>query len=265
MIEIIVFAFIGSALAGLWDLKTTEVPDEIPAVMISVGLFYYFIQTLVTGDPSFLVNSFVLGTAVLAAGLVLYKLGKWGGADAWILASIAYLLPIYEGSVFMLPYISNLLFVSSAYMIVYALILGIKNTFVFPLLLKDLKGNITLVFAVPLAFVLFSAVLAMGNIAAINYLLLGAFAAVVMLLVVFWRYALIIEDKLFRKKIPVNQLKEGDVLESMIWRGLTMEEVSEMKKQKKEVVIKEGVRFVPVFPITLALTIIYGNLLYSLL
>ena len=40
MLEILflVVAFIGSTAAGLYDLKTTEIPDEIPYTMMAVGI-----------------------------------------------------------------------------------------------------------------------------------------------------------------------------------------------------------------------------------
>ena len=31
-------AFIGTGIAAIWDLKTTEVPDQLPYVMIAIAL-----------------------------------------------------------------------------------------------------------------------------------------------------------------------------------------------------------------------------------
>ncbi|MBI4018458.1 MAG: hypothetical protein HY368_02515, partial [Candidatus Aenigmarchaeota archaeon] len=56
------------------------------------------------------------------------------------------------------------------------------------------------------------------------------------------------------------KLKPGDVLEKMIWRGLTREEIREIKRKEKYAVVKEGVRFVPAFALTLVATLLYGNI-----
>jgi len=48
----------------------------------------------------------------------------------------------------------------------------------------------------------------------------------------------------------------------MIWRGLTEKEVRKIRRTKKYVVIKDGIRFVPVFPITLVISILFGNIFF---
>ena len=46
-----------------------------------------------------------------------------------------------------------------------------------------------------------------------------------------------------------------------IIRGLTKEEVRKIRKIKKTVWIREGVRFGPVFPISILVTLFIGNLM----
>jgi len=260
MLEIII-AILGSAVAGAWDLKTTEVPDEIPILMVVSGLFIWGISGLRTGNFFPFAVSFFVGTSVLIAGLLLYKAGKWGGADAWILAAIFYLIPLYNNRIFLLDYISNLVWVSAAFTMAYAITLGIRNRHVFGHFLADLKKNAVAFIALPVAaFAVFTLALRGTPIAStfpgtLIFILL-------FLLVIFWRYARIIETEVFTKKIPASQLKTGDVLEDMVWRGLTYEEVARIRKSKKFVTIKEGMRFVPVFPLTLIVTLLYGNLLF---
>lgn len=262
MLEIaIAIAVIGSAIAGLWDLKTTEVPDEIPILMAASGLFIWFISALGTGNFSPFILSLLMGTAILAIGWILYKHGKWGGADAWIFAALLYLVPVYNNKIFLLDYLPNLLWVSTLFSIIYAFALGIINRYAFGYFLKDINENVALVVGLPLAV---SALLSSAYI-----LLPGApsFPAVnifilLLLLMVFWRYAKIIETRVFIKRIPVKNLRAGDVLYSMIWRGLTYEEVAKIKKTKKFVTVKEGMRFVPVFFLALVVTLLYGNLLF---
>jgi len=266
MIEIIILIALGAtALAGLWDLRTTEVPDQIPAIMIIAGLAYWFISATLTGDFQPLIFSSAIGTFLLAVGLLLYKKGQWGGADAWILASVGYMIPLYSGSLFIIPYIMNFFIISAAYMIVYSLLLGIRNPYVFRLFAKDIRDN-KKIFLLPVSFL--AAVMAFSYYVLTQGYLVNISVpleifVLIFLLTLFWRYGKIIEDKVFKKKIPTSKLKVGDVLEEMNWVGLTKKQVAQIKKRKRFVTIKEGVRFVPVFFLSLVATLLFGNLLFA--
>jgi Flp pilus assembly protein protease CpaA len=260
MIDFIIYlAIAGSFIAGLLDLKTTEVPDEIPFLMSGVGIFYWLLISLKTGDYSFIAASAGIGTLLLLFGLFLYKKGQWGGADALMLAAIAYMVPFNNGRIFMLDYVPNLFLAGSVYMIFYSIILGFTNKKTLYYLYKDLRGNIAIVVGAPLLFIAtFFFLYAQLGVVFPNSI---SMAGLVFALVVLWRYAFVVEQKIFRKRIQTKHLKEGDVLESMIWRGLTHTEVLEIAKKKKYVIIKEGVRFVPAFPLALLITLWLGNLL----
>ena len=256
MIEVII-ALLGSAIAGMWDLFTTEVPGDVPYFMIFIGIAYWFVSGSATGNFYPLFLSLFLGTFVLAAGLLLYRLRQWGEADAWILAAVVYLIPIYGGSVFLFSYLPNMIVVGAAYVIIYAVVIGARNGFVLDEFKKDIRKNILMIsslLAALLLFLLFVAFSTTGNILpALQMFFITAG------IVIFWRYGKVIEGKVFRKKIPVSELKAGDVLEGNKWIGLTEEEIKKIKSSKKYVVIKEGARFVPVFPIALAITLLYGK------
>ncbi|MBS3054509.1 MAG: prepilin peptidase [Candidatus Aenigmarchaeota archaeon] len=265
MLELLLFAFIGSAAAGLWDLRTTEVPDEIPVLMSAAGLFYWFMASLAMENIYPFVLSLSSGLAFLVPGMILYKQGKWGAADAWVPASVMFLLPAYNGQPLLADYILNFLIVSSAYMIIYSLILGAMNRQVFSLFVKDLASNrwtkiILLAYAGVIGILAY--IFAQKG-ASVTPLLISYFTVV--FLVAFWRYATVVESNVFRKTVNAAAVKEGDVLEDMIWIGLTKEQAESVRKKGGKAVIKEGVRFVPVFPITLVVTALYGNLLFYLL
>lgn len=255
MTELIVgLAILGSVVAGLWDLKTTEVPDEIPALMIAVGILYWFVSSVITGNSYPLLVSVFSSAIIGLAGYALYKTGKWGGADGFILAAIAAMIPLYNGRVFIVDYVMNLIIVSALYMVAYTAVLGFLNPGIFAHFFEDLKKNYLMVVLVPLAYFAVILLLGITNKFALLYGVIIAF------LVLFYRYAVVIEKKVFRKRIAAAKLKPGDVLEKMIWRGLTKKEVREIRKKETYVVIKEGIRFVPAFAITLFVTLLYGNM-----
>jgi Flp pilus assembly protein protease CpaA len=266
MIELLVIiALVGTVLAGLWDLKTTEVPDEIPALMITLGIFVLFIQSTITRDFYPLAVSLVSGTIVLAIGLLLYKKGEWGGADAWIFAGVAYTIPFYNGEIFIVNYFYNFLIVSVFYMIIYSIVVGVLHRESFHYFKEGVAEKWKFVAAPPIVFFF-----AVGYIISLRgasvfspYFILSTI--LIFLLGLFWIYAKAIEKHVFRKRIPTSRLKEGDVVEDMIWRGITMDEISQISKKKKFVVVKEGVRFVPVFAIALVFTLFFGNLLFFIM
>lgn len=268
MIDILVaIAALGSIVAGVWDLFTTEVPDEVPALMISSGLFLHFLNAGMTGNFYPLTLSLVIGTILLGLGLLMYSKGQWGGADAWILAAIGYLVPLYgNNDIFMIDYLLNFLLVSAAYMVVYSLIVGARSKGTLGYFRKELRSRAKIVAAIPGVYLVFVvAMLSIFGAERYNFLPLIYTFLLVLLLTVFWVYGKVIEKYAFRKKIPANKVRVGDVLDNMLWRGLTEEEVAKLHKSKKEVVIKEGIRFVPVFPITLLVTLFYGNIFLALL
>jgi len=74
---------------------------------------------------------------------------------------------------------------------------------------------------------------------------------------ILYTYAKVVESGM-RKKIPISELSEDDVLVGGDIRGLTLEEFEKLKKTKKFVEIQDGVRFTIVFPLTL-IFLYYGG------
>ena len=258
---IIALALVGTVAAAVWDLFTTEVPDEIPVLMIISGVLFWYLTSL-GSDLYPLFVSLIVGTLVFAIGVLMYKKGQWGGADAFILAAIAYMIPLRNGSVFMIDYIINFFIVSAVYMVIYSVVLGLRHPRAMSLFGERLQKTWKLAVGVPLVLYVATMILFAGLLSPMKISLL--YAAII-LLILFWLYGKIIEEHLFKRRISVSKLKEGDVLEGMIWRGITKKEIAAIRKTKKYVTIKEGVRFVPVFAINLVVTLVFGNLLFFII
>ena len=262
MIEIL--AVVLASIAGIWDLKTTEVPDDIPYLMTVIGLVYWFFTGVSSGNMQPFFVSLLTGTVVLFIGLALYAKGKWGGADAWILAAIIYMVPVYAGKLILVDYVVNFLIVSLVYMALYTILLGIKHH-IFGKFFAELKKNATLVIGIPLAYMGFSLLFVLYTGFASALQLLTATFVFILLMMLFWVYAKVIEKNVFIRRISTNQLKKGDVLFETKWVGITEKELALLRNKKQFVTIKDGVRFVPVFPITLVVTLVWGNLLFLML
>ncbi len=258
MLEIILLsiAFIGSLAAGLWDLKTTEIPDEIPALMAVFGIFIWFVS-----DIWMLALSLAFGLAFLALGWLLYKGGQWGGGDAKLLSAVGFLLPTLGSQLFALSFISNIFIVGIGYMVVYSIALGALNRGTFSAFAKNIRKDYAAIGAIVAAAILLPVMLATGFYS--EFPAMAWTVALLLFLVLFWKYSKTVEEKIFKKRIPASRLRVGDVLlESREWDGITEQDIARIKKSgKRFVTIKEGVRFGLVFPITLVVTYLFGNLI----
>lgn len=257
MLEIIAIAVFGTVLAGLWDLKTTEVPDQLPYAMIGIGILYWLADAFVTKAYANLVTSLLVGSAILAFGMIMYKKGQWGGADAWIFAAIGYMIPIYDGTLFIFPYIANFAVVAVFYTVVYAIGVGILHPEIFRLAGDEIRKKAKFILLPLAAFIGTSAAyLVTGEIMVLPVaLVLG----VAFLMAVFFMYAKTVEKNYFTRKIPVGKLRKGDVLQEGNWVGITEKDIAKIRSKHKFVTIKDGVRFVPVFAIALVVTLLFGN------
>jgi len=264
MIEFFLFmaavALIGSLAAGISDLKTTEIPDEIPLLMGVIGVFGWLIYALTFGDFNPLFSSLLFGTVFLIFGWILYKTGQWGGGDALLLGAIIYLLPINPLQIglfneFPIAFLVNFMIVGLVYTVIYAVAIGIKNKNTKKLLKKDYKENKS-IFILDLAFFI------IGIISVFYSIQISIMIFMISFLILFWRYGMIVEKKIFMRKIKTSDVKVGDVIvDFKKWDGITENQLKELKKKKKFVTIKEGVRFAPTFFISLIVTFLLGNVL----
>jgi len=237
MIEIPFLIAISTTLfAGVYDLKTSDVFEEIPAIMISVGLFYWYIISLIYKEPFYIVNSISVGLFFLFFGLLLFKLGFWGDGDAWILGGIGFLLPFYNHPFYPFLFILLVFIVGGIYSLIYIIVYGLLNKKVrvsFVLEFKKYKN-------ICLGFLILCMLISIFIPIAIFF---GFFPII-------YLYSKIIE-KSMKKRIRTDKLKEGDVLVGREIVGLTKEEIEKLKREKRFVEVQEGVRFTMVFPITL--------------
>jgi len=249
--------------AGLWDLKTSDIPDEAPALMAVLGLFIWYVSGLTTGNWMPFTISAVLGTAVFAIGWGLYKAGQWGGGDAALLAGIFYLVP---NVTFLAGYALNFLIVALVYSVVYSICIGFTHPRIFGYTVDEIKRR--KIWIALLAWIIFGLViiLVLSLLGAYSTLLIGLWLAVFGM-IVFYVYARAIEKKVFRRSVQLAKLKIGDVLaSSKQWEGITQEQIDGLRRKHVRVVeIKEGVRFGLVFPLALVVTLLLGNLIFWLI
>jgi len=266
---------VGFGWAAYSDLKTTEFHDGIPYGIIALALLIRGVAAVLTNDVSMLLNALMYGSLFLGFGLLMYRLNQWGDGDAWLLGALGFLFPDSAGFAFSsaLPFpvamLFNFLFVSFAYLVVYSIGLGVAsgsgNAF-----FHQLRGEMRSIAGATLAFsaavfALTAYALTQPSIAMDMALLLPIAASPFLLLavLVFVKYGRFIETKIFRKRIHVSKLRVGDVPVNNRWRVLTKTELRTLKARGGYIWIKEGVRFAPVFFLTMLVTLFYGVLLFA--
>lgn len=276
----LITAFSGTIIAAIWDLKTTEVPDQLPYIMIAIALAFYSYQSVVEWSFWPIVKSLIYGFAFLGFGGFMYYIGQWGGADSWLLAAVGFLLPVSpEGFTqttlpFPISYFVNMFIVGALYMILYAFLFALRNRSILTGFVTDLKANanVLAIGAISLFVLFYVAGLSISklssdyvNFARSFYISLYPLVSVGVLYLI-WRFAKAVEVHGFRKRIPVSKLKVGDMLLSeKKLVGITKEQINALKKAgKKYVDIKMGVPFALAFPVALLVTLLYGDLILFL-
>ncbi len=270
---------VGFGLAGYWDLKSTEFPDWLPYSMIILALAVRSVFAWLSSDWGILSSSVLVGLAFLAVGLGLYFAKQWGDGDAWLLGALGFLFPnmpnasaavssgfAYSG-VFPSPVglLFNFFIVAFVYIIAYSVLLsfvkrGIWSGFARSFR-RECKGAVMLVGGATAAyFVFLIAMFFCFGLVPPSPLLVASFPAIIAFIVVFSHYGMYIEKNLFKRRIPVSKLRAGDVPAGRHWRMLKPAEVKALKRRGGHIWIKEGVRFAPVFVITLVVTLLLGDL-----
>lgn len=262
----------GFGLAGYWDMKTTEFPDWLPYVMIALALAVRGVFSFLLWDFSLIVYSILIGGGFLLFGLMLYWFKQWGDGDAWLLGVLGFLFPDSGSFVvatlipFPLALLFNFFFIAFFYLLAYSIGLGLKSPKVARRFLREFRnagrevarlvGGFSIAIVFLMAFMAMQLAVPLWNLA---YMMV--FPPLMLSVMVFTRYGRFVENNLFRRKIPARKVRIGDVLAEDKWRGLTEKEVKQIRKKGRHVWVKEGVRFAPVFVITVLVTLLWGNLL----
>ena len=273
-IILLLVAFIGSSLASICDLKTTEIPDEIPYVMMGIGIIGNLIESYLTWSYWPFLLSVIVGLSFFGIGFLMYFMGQWGGGDAKLLSAMGFLIPQlptqFQISLFFpfpISFFFNVFFVGAIYMILYSLIMTIMNKKIWTVFLSDLRANsrsiLILNSALVAALILSTIILTRYyQLLVIDIMTFGVMMILVLSgLFILWKFVKTVENVGFKKKIPISELKVGDVpLDYKVWEGITEEKLKEIKKSNKKYIwIKEGVRFAPAFPIALLFTLLLGD------
>lgn len=272
--SLLIISVLGFGYAAYKDMRTTEFPDWLPYSIIVSAIGVRAVFAYMYSDLWILLSSLVIGGVFLGAGLLLYHTKQWGDGDAWLLGSLGFLYPgitgIPEIAVSMIPFplvmLFNFFLISFFYLVVYSITLGLKNKKILRKFFGELRKDFRSIKFVTTGFT--AACIAMGTYLYVNGLMppffilfIFVFPVFLFALLIFIRYGRFVEHNLFKKKISVKDLRVGDVPVDSKWKVMDENTLKKLQKKGGKIWIKEGVRFAPVFIITVLVTLFYGNML----
>lgn len=275
-------AFAALFLGAMFDLKTTEVPDPVSIVGVLGGILLHFMASLnagfnlntllnlslifqnpvswlqALGDP--LLWCLGVGTAFSIYGWGIYFLGMWGGADAFAMSVLGFAAPYsISGFGFLhgIDLFMNIMIAGFLYTIIFAFYKASKEPEIWENTWNQIKEqekriSLEIIAAGLLGFI--------GEYTATfnGFFYFGFFV----LLIFLYRFLKNIQDNLLSKEVPVSDLEGGEVLAAEENHqdgkiiGITEDEIKELDQETVE--IREGIRFIPVFPVALLMTDVFG-------
>ena len=287
LIEATLFVTIaGLVISSLYDLKTGEIPDPVTVGMITLIILISIVATASGDYFEPLIWTILWGVLFFVLGYVLFELGQWGGGDVklmgcigasfGLLTALGYqfiTLPLFEDRIPILAvYFINMAFLSTPYVVIYTLALGLTNPHAFVAFASKIKkprhGLMIAASTLPLALTIY---LQQYRISfAYTFVPLFYIASV---------YMKTVEDKVLSKEIPVKQLADWDILVKDLVvdgkriakmrniEGVTPEQVKTIKELAKAgtipdvITIRWGIKFGPIIFLAYPVTIWCGNLL----
>lgn len=251
------FAFGVLSAAAVSDLRTTEVPDWLSIAGVAGGILLHLAASLHTGAWRPLQLSLAIGAIFSIYGWGMYYVGMWGGADAFAVSILGFAAP-YPVTGFEVAHpvnlFINIMLVGFLYTVGFALWKGYGNDSV----VSDFRER---VFGQKLRLTLELVAAVIVSVAGQLYFgMNGIFYLIALFLMVFlYRFLRAVEEEAMAKKIPKEELEGGEVISEVDGkiRGATEDEIEELELE--EVEVKSGVKFVPVFPIALLITDIFGG------
>ena len=244
-------------IASIFDVKSLkgDVPEIFLLAGITTGILFHLAYSIKTRTLQPILWSSVTGLLLTGYGYFAYRKGMWGGADMLGISVLGFSTPYILGIVGIMDLIVNIMGVGFVYALGYGIIGGLRTPEVRADFLENLKKDklkASTLMLVGLAFSIYATINgANGEI----FFPLYAF------MVLTYYFTQSVEDRLMVKTVDASQVEPGDVLAGGEIKGIKEEEIEELEGK---VEIKEGLRFMPVFPVAMILTF-YGFSLLQLM
>ena len=274
-------SFIVLLIGSITDLKTREVPDWLNYGLIISGVGLNLLFSAIYSNPSFIINSIIGLLIFFGIAYIMFYAGQWGGGDSKILMGLGAMIGLdvsFKSPQFLLGFFINALFVGAIYGISWSIFLAFKNKKKF---LKEFKK-----------ILLEKNIVRIKNLIGICSILLvltGMFfiklypmkililSLAFLILITFYLSIFVkaIEKSCMYKLVEPSKLTEGDwIAKDVIINeqyicgpkdlGIEKKQIKKLiefynKGKVKNILIKEGIPFVPSFFVAFVVTLMVGN------
>lgn len=282
-----VLIIIALLIGTITDFRKREVPDFLNFTLMGIGVALGILNSVASSSIVPFVGSVIGLTSGYLLGALMFYTGQWGGGDAKMLMGIGAVLGIdiryfwmsgVELPLFFTVVIS-ILVAGTFYGLLFAvyLIFNHRKAFVKAFKERIKEPSILQARVVVIIIVVILITLAFLNTSILHRWMLGVLA-----LFIFGGFYLVVVGKLIEKicmvkTIKVANLTEGEwIANDVIVKGkricgpkdlgISKENIQKLKKLKvKEVLVKEGIPFIPGFLLGYITVLIYGNWLLTIL
>lgn len=283
---LVTITLIGLITATITDLKTREVPDWLSYGLIAIGLSLNLLFSIIYKNYWFFINSLAGFALFLIIALIMFYSAQWGGGDSKILMGLGALIGFDVRFIrfpFLISLLINILLIGAIYGLIWSFLLAFRNWKSFYKELKKLSHSIKIIkvrtYVVVFSFLILVLIFfTRGTI--FNFLFLGLLL-MVLLTFYLWIFVKAIEKTCMLKSITPNKLTEGDwIVKDIKYKGkyicgpkdlgIEKKQIRQLVKlyrqnKIKNVLIKEGIPFVPSFLIAYVISLMFGNLLFLLI
>jgi Flp pilus assembly protein protease CpaA len=250
--------------AVVQDFKTREIANWLNFSLIIFALGFRFFYSFFSGDNFSFFYQGLIGFAIFfLVGNLFYYSRLFAGGDAKMMIALGAILPIssrfFSNVQIFINFILIFLISGFAYTIVTSVILCVKNYKKFRKEFgRQLEKNRKLSYFSLIAGI----ILLLIGFSEILFIFLGLLFFITFYLYI---YSKAIDESCMIKTIPTAKLREGDWLYSNVkignkmikakWDGVAEREIHEIRKKHKQIRIREGIVFSPVFLIAFLLWI----------
>jgi Flp pilus assembly protein protease CpaA len=275
---LLTITFIALLIGSLTDIKTREVPDWLNYSLIFIGLGLRATYSSTTNDWKFFLEGIIGLGAFFTLAMFMFYAGQWGGGDSKMMMGIGALVGMgynFDHMPLLVIFLVNLLLMGAVYGLIWSLALAITGWKKFTENYKKISENTKIIRRIVLitsALILLPALIVQETSLKISF---AGLALITLTSYYLWTFAKSVEKSAMYRMVKPDKLTEGDWIAKEVNingkyicgpkdLGIEKKQIQELKrlyKQKKikEILVKDGIPFVPSFLLAFILTMLLGN------
>jgi len=259
VIFLIVLVGVWLVFASIYDLRKRIVPNWLSFSLVIFALDFRFFYSLFELESYMFFYQGLIGLGIFfVIGNALYYGRMFAGGDAKLMIALGAILPFsvnfMENLEFFLLFVVLFLFAGGFYGLFWSFYLTLRHFNIFK---KEFTRQFNKNRKISHMVLFFALILMVFGFFEILFFYLGI---LVFIMPYLYLYAKSIDNSCLIKNIFVSKLEEGDWLyvdlklgKKVIrakWGGLTEKEIKMIQKNRKKVLIREGIPFIPAFLIS---------------